>query len=145
MILVQVSQVQLVQVLKTYIPEVPSEVSAAEILSALTIDFIAHCSKIPLKKLLLKMYRDLTRHLWGAFKGLLPSSERNDITFDLYLDRSTKEGECNGSSQDVVVDSAILQSKQSLPVKMEKFGGSSSNKMQLEQIFIEWIIKSYKG
>ena len=28
---------------------------------------------------------------------------------------------------------------------MEKFWGSSSNEMQLEQIFIEWIIKSYKG
>ena len=28
---------------------------------------------------------------------------------------------------------------------MEKFWGSSNNKIQLEQIFIEWIIKSYKG
>ena len=28
---------------------------------------------------------------------------------------------------------------------MEKFWGSSNNKIQLEQIFIEWNIKSYKG
>ena len=28
---------------------------------------------------------------------------------------------------------------------MEKFWDSSSNEMQLEQIFIEWIIKFYKG
>ena len=28
---------------------------------------------------------------------------------------------------------------------MEKFWGSSSNNMQLEQTFIKWIIKSYKG
>ena len=28
---------------------------------------------------------------------------------------------------------------------MEKFWGSSNNKIQLEQIFIEWITKSYKG
>ena len=28
---------------------------------------------------------------------------------------------------------------------MEKFWASSNNKIQLEQLFIEWIIKSYKG
>ena len=70
-------------------------------------------------------------------------SERIDIIFDLYLDRSIKEGE-RTRNQDGVVETIILQLKQSLPVKWKRFEGSSSNKMRLEQIFIEWIIKSYK-
>ena len=44
-----------------------------------------------------------------------------------------------------VVETTILSIKQALPVKLEKFWGSSSNKMQLEQIFIEWISDIYNG
>ena len=56
-----------------------------------------------------------------------------------------KEGERKRRSKDSVVETTILQLKQSLSVEIETFWGSSNNKMQLEQIFIEWIIKSYKG
>ena len=61
----------LVKVHKTYLPEVPPEVSSAEIPSALIIDFVAYCRKVPLRKLLLKTYGDLVRHLWATFRGLL--------------------------------------------------------------------------
>ena len=47
--------------------------------------------------------------------------------------------------QDGVAETTILQLKQSLPVEMKMFWGSSSYKMQLKQIFTEWIAKSYKG
>ena len=74
----------------------------------------------------------------------LSSSEGINI-FDLYLDRNIKEGERKRRNQDGLVETKILQLKKSLPVGMENFWGSWNNKMQLEQIFIEWIIKSYKG
>ena len=106
---------------------------------------MAYCRKVPLKKLLLNTYGDLVRHLWATFQGLSSSSERTYIIFDLYLDQSIKEGEHNRRSQDGVVETTILQLKRSLPVEIEKFRGSSSNNMQLEQIFTERIIKSCKG
>ena len=136
---------ELMQVIKSYIPVIPSEVSGAEIPSALIIDFMAYCRKVPIKKLLLKTYEDLARHLWGTFQGLSTTSQRIDIIFDLYLDRSIKQGERNRRSKEGVVETTILQLNQALPVEMEKFWGSSSNKMQLEQIFIEWVLASYKG
>lgn len=74
-----------------------------------------------MKKLLLKSYEDLDRHLWGTFQGLLPSSERIDIIFDLYLDWSIQEGERNRRNQDSVAETTILQLKQSLPFEIKKF------------------------
>ena len=121
----------LAQFLKTYIPEISSEVSHAEISFALIINFMTYCRKVPLKKRLLKTYGDLSRNLYGTFQGLLPSSERIDIIFDLYLDRSIQESERNRRNQDYVVETTILQLKQSLPFAMEKFWDSSS-KIQLE-------------
>ena len=104
-----------------------SEVSGAEIPSALIINFMKYYRKVPLKKLLLKTYGDLSRHLWGNFQELSPSSVRIDIIFDLYLDRSIQKGERNRRNQDCVVETTILLSKQSLPFAMEMFWGSSSN------------------
>ena len=46
---------ELAQTLKTYLPEVPSEVSGAEIQSALVTDFMAYCRKVPSRKILLKI------------------------------------------------------------------------------------------
>ena len=93
---------ELAQVLKTYVPEV-FEVSGAEIPSSLIIDFIAYCRKLPSRKHLLKTYGDLVIHLSATFQRLSLSSERTDIVFDLYLDRSIKECELKRRSQDGVV------------------------------------------
>ena len=46
---------ELAQALKTYLSEVPSEVSGAEIQYALVTDFMAYCRKVPLRKILLKI------------------------------------------------------------------------------------------
>ena len=59
--------------------------------------------------------------------------------------REAREEEEDAREEDGVVETTVLQLKQPPPVEMEKFWGSSINKMPLEQIFIEWIIKSYKG
>ena len=135
---------ELAQVLKSHISEMPSEVLGAEIPSALIIDFMAYCRKVPVKKLQLKTYADFARHLWGTFQRLSTSSQRIDIIFDLYLDQSIKEGERNRRNQGFV-ETTIKQLNLTLPIDMDKFWDSASNKMQLEQIFIEWIMTSYKG
>ena len=111
---------ELVQVLRTYLPEVPSRVSCSEIPSVLLIDFVAYCRKVPLRKLLVKTYRYLLRDLWPT-QGLSSLLEQTDIIFDLYLVRSIKKDELKRRIQDGVVETTILQLKQSFPVEMEKF------------------------
>ena len=76
----------LAQVLKNHICDIPAEVPSDEAhQSALIIDFMAYCRKAPIKKLLLKTYEDLAKHLWATFQRLSPTSQRIDIIFDLYL------------------------------------------------------------
>ena len=90
-------------------------------------------------KLELMDYR--SRHLWGAFQGLSSRLEWIDIIFDLFLDQRIQEHECNWRNQDSVVEAVILQLKQWIKAIKD----SSNNKMELEQNFIQWIIKSYMG
>ena len=97
-----------------------------------------------MRKLLLKTYGDLVRYLWATSQGLSPLSERINIIFDSYRNQSIKEGERRKRNQGGV-ETSSLQLKQSLPVKIENFCGFSNNKIQLKQIFIKWIIKSYKN
>ena len=98
-----------------------SEVSGAEISFSLIIDFMAYCRKVPSRKLLLKTYGDLVRHLWATFQRLSLLSERIDIIFDLCLDRSIKEGERKRKSHNGGAETTILELKQSLLVETEKF------------------------
>ena len=106
---------------------------------------MTYCRKVPLKKLFWKTSGDLGRHICSTFQGLSPSSEQISIIFDIYLDRSIRKGKRNRRNRDDVDEATILQLKKLLLLKVEKFWGSSRNKMQLGLIFIEWIIKFYKG
>jgi hypothetical protein len=136
---------ELAQVLKHHVPVIPTEVPSDEMQTALIIDFMAYCRKVPIKKLLLKTYEDLAMHLWTTFQSIFPSSQRIDIIFDLYLDQSIKQGERNRRSKEGCIEITIKTANQALPFEVDKFWGSSTNKMQLEQIFITWILENYSG
>ena len=69
---------ELMQVIKSYIPVIPSEVSGAEIPSALIIDFMAYCRKVPIKKLLLKTYEDLSRTSLGYVSKVFSNNISKD-------------------------------------------------------------------
>ena len=68
-----------------------------------------------------------------------------DIVFDLYLDQSIKQQEQSRRAEVQIIETTISNIKQSLPIEIEKFWRSSSNKMQLEQVFITWLLTEYKG
>ena len=64
---------------------------------------------------------------------------RIDIAVDLYLDQSIKHGERKWRSKNDAIEVKISNAMQLLPIDMDKFWPSSSNKIQLQQIFIIWI------
>ena len=136
---------ELAQVLKHHVPVIPTEVPSGDMQTALIIDFMAYCRKVPIKKLLLKTYADLAKHLWTTFQCIFPLSQRIDIIFDLYLDKTIKQGERSRRSKGESIEITIKTPNQALPVEVDKFWGSSTNKMQLEQIFIAWFLENYEG
>ena len=137
---------ELAQVLKDHDPDIPTEMrSAGEMQSALVIDFMAYCRKVAIKKLCLNTYSDFSKHLLSTFQNIFQTSQRIDIVFDLYLDQSIKQGERNRQKNKGCIEITIKSANQTLPIEMDKFWESSSNKMQLEQIFISWVLENYEG
>ena len=68
--------------------------------------------------------------------------QRIDIAFDIYLESSSKQQERKRRGKDEVIETKIANIEQALPVEMDKFWGSSNNKIQLQQSFTEWIKKT---
>ena len=119
--------------------------SVGEMQSVLVIGFMAYCRKVPIKKLCLNTYVDFFKHLLSTFQSIFETSQRIDIVFDLYLDQSIKQGERNRRENKDCIENTIKSANQTLPIEMAMFWGSSSNKMQLKQIFISWLLENYKG
>ena len=124
--------------------ECPYEVPISNEKSMVVIDFMAYCRKVPIKKMNLKTYVELCNNLWSSFKNLSTNFQRIDIIFDVYLECSIKQHECTRRSKVEAIDTTISRLDQSLPVDMDRFWASSSNKIQLQQIFIKWIISNYE-
>ena len=109
------------------------------------IDFMAFSRKVPIKKLKLKTYEQMFQHLWSTFDKLSSESNRLDIIFDIYLNNSIKQQERDRRTKSAATETIISEVKQDLPVDLDSFWGSSSNKMQLQQCFIDWIKRTYTG
>ena len=128
---------------KQLLPEIPEVVAATQDPSVIVFDFMAYSRKVPVKKLNLRTYEDLSKNLWATFQRLSSNSKRIDIVFDIYLDGSIKQQERSRRGKEHV-ETTISSFNQTLPVEMDKFWGSSSNKMQLQQVFITWLLETYK-
>ena len=94
-----------------------------------------------MKKIKLQTFEDLFKHLFATFKRLSAGCQRIDIVFDIYLDSSIKQHERKRRSEKHQSTETIITSiEQALPVEFESFWGSSSNKMQFQQSFIDWVV-----
>ena len=101
---------------------------------------MGHCHKVPIKTLkMIKTYEDLFNHLWVMFKYVSNDSSRTDIMFDNYFEQSVKQHERHRRSSDQKIEVKIPNACQKLPLEMENFWSSSNNKIQLQQMFIDWL------
>ena len=131
---------ELAQVLKHHVSAIPTEgPSVGEMQSALVIDFMTYCRKVTIKKLCLNTYADFSKHLLSTFQNIFQTSQRIDIVFDLYLDQSFKQGERNRRKNEDCIGITIKSANQILPIKMDKFWGSSNWNTSLFHGF--WKIK----
>ena len=105
--------------------------------SMVAIDFLAYARKIPVAKLKLKTFGEFVMHLWHTFCFLSRNCSRMDIIFDLYLDQSIKEYECNQRNKSDGIVTAINRMDQPLPIEMDRFWSSTENKVRLQQLFIK--------
>ena len=94
----------------------------------------------------MRICEDLSKYSWSIFKNLLSNADRIDIVFDVYLETSIKQQERNRCGRKCpIVETKINSISQNLPVKLDKFWGSSNNKMKLEKVFITWLRNAYSG
>ena len=79
------------------------------------------------------------------FQNMAIGCTRIDIVFDLYLEQSIKHGKRKRRPKNDAIEVKISNAMQLLPIDMDKFWPSSSNKIQLQQIFIIWVQEYYHG
>ena len=107
---------------------------------------MAYCHKVPVKKLRLRTYKDLSKHLWSIFKNLSGCTDRIDIVFDVHLEIRVKQQERNRRGKKCpVVETKINSIRENLPVDLDKFWGSSNNKIQLQKVFTPCLCNTYSG
>ena len=135
---------ELTREIKKLLPEIPKMVVTNEFESAVVIDFMSYSRKVPIKKLNLRTYEDFCKHLLASSQCLSKKSTGIDIVFDIYLDGSIKQQERTRRGKEYI-ETTISSKDQNMPVEMDKFWGSSSNKMQLQQVFISWVLETYQG
>ena len=133
---------ELTSEIKKLLPEIPKMVVTNEFESAAVINFMAYSRKVPIKKLNLHTYKDFWKHLWTSFQSFSKST-KIDIVFDIYLDGSIKQKEPTKRGKEYI-ETTISSRDQNMPVEIDKFWGSSSNKIQLQQVFILWVLETYR-
>ena len=62
----------------------------------------------------------------------------------MYIEQSIKEHERERRSKTDGINTAINRRDQSLPVDMNRFWSSTTNKVCLQQFFINWVCENYK-
>ena len=127
------SKSELAQEIKKLLPErCPEAVPVSNIKAMFILEFTGHCREVPIKSLKMKTYEDLFTRLWGMFKYVSKNSLRIDVIFD----------ERDRKSSDQAIGVKIVNACQKLPIEMENFWSSSSNKIQLQQMFINTFIST---
>ena len=101
--------------------------------------FMAYARKVATKKMNLITYEDCFKVLWKTFSSLSIDCNSTDIAFHLYLEQSIKQAERSRRSKSEPIDTNFSSNKQQLPVEMDRFWGSSDNKIKFQQAFIGWM------
>ena len=113
--------------------------------SMIVIDFMACARRVPVKKSKLIIFGDFARNIWDTFKCLFRNCDRVDIVFILYLEKSTKGSGRGRRTRSTAINDSIQYADQPLPVSMDGLWAPSSNKEQLQQFVITWLMSTYTG
>ena len=80
-----------------------------------------------------RCFGNFAEHIWNTFTRLSDNSKGIDKVFDLYIDYSTKGNERVRRKKSVQpIITTIYNKDQKLPVTMESFWASSTNKERLQ-------------
>ena len=109
---------------------------------AVFFDFMEYARKVATGKL--KTFGDFVTSLWKTISFLSKDAQRIDIVFELYFENTVKYGERNRRQKTTAIDVIIEKDNQPLPVTMDSFWASSTNKENLQMFFINWLLKFYK-
>ena len=105
---------------------------------------MAYCHKALIKKLKLRTYDDLSKYSWSIFKNLSSNADRIDVVFDGHLETGIRQQEKNRHGRkSQIVETRISSIMQNLLVELDKFWGSSNNKMWLQKVFITCLCDKY--
>ena len=93
---------------------------------AVFFNFMACARKVATDKL--KTFGDFIASLWKTISFLSKDAQHTDIVFDLYLENTVKYGERNHHQKTTAIDVIIEKDNQPLPVTMDSFWASLTNK-----------------
>ena len=93
--------------------------------------FLGLLQKSSNEKAKLQTFEELFKHLWTIFEQQSTNYQRIDIAFDIYLESSRQHKERKRRGKNEVIETIKANIEQVPPVEMDKFWGSSNNKMQL--------------
>ena len=88
-------------------------------------------------------FKELFNHLLNTFRSS-HNSNRVDIIFDLYLSISPKNNERGRRANKNPIEFILSSEEQKLASDMSSFWSMSSNKMQVQQLFITYVLNVLK-
>ena len=130
---------QLVHELEKKLQTLPNSETPQSLGKATVIDFMAFARKVPTKSLKLKTYEEFVGSIWRAICLASHKSERVDIVFDVYKEKSVKGFERSKQSWKQPVEYGAPNDSTLLPVDTDAYWASSKNKELLQSYFVDWI------
>ena len=109
------------------------KVSERNYRSMIVIDIMANARRVPVKKSQINYNTNLC---------LSRNCDRVDIVLELYLEKSIKQSERGRRKKSTASNVSIQCADQHLLVSMDSFWASSTNKEQLQQFVIIWLINT---
>lgn len=105
--------------------------------TAYIVDVMAYMRRIKTKNL--KSFGELCEHLWNMIFNICKNPKRIDFVFDSYVEGSVKDSERSRRATARGIEISALNESSPLPVSMESFWASASNKTKLQKLFSEWL------
>ena len=110
----------------------------SQLKTVLVVDFMSVIRKIPFKSF--KNVREVFQTVWNLMENSC-NAKRIEVIYDSYLERSIKESERLHRCEVQPIDVINLTLESTMPVELESFWGSATNKYQLQTISREYFTK----
>ena len=109
------------------------------------VDFMALVRKLPVKKMGIHSFGELTESLSNSILATGSESTRIDIIFYVYQKSSIKQMERSQRSSSQQITITIRFSNQKLPVDLDMFWSSMLNKVRLQEYVFKWMLQNVKS